>query len=136
MQGRIADEGLAGKVILLGAIDDVESLIAAMDMVMLGSRYGEALPMTLLEALFCEAPIVATRGGDVGLLPIPEYALAPSGDPEALARALGRVWDGEAGAWDASFAKVREEYRQRPQHPKRLLRSLSAGRWRRAVPSK
>jgi glycosyltransferase involved in cell wall biosynthesis len=106
----IADEGLAGKVILLGAVGDVESLIGAMDIVMLGSRYGEALPMTLLEALFCEVPIVATMGGDVGLLPIPAQALARSGDPGALAGALGHVWDGEASVWRAGFAKVREDY--------------------------
>jgi glycosyltransferase involved in cell wall biosynthesis len=110
LHGLIADEGLAGRVILLGAVANVENLIAAMDMVMLGSRYGEALPMTLLEALFCEVPIVATRGGDVGLLPIPAHALVASGDPAALADALGRVWDGEAGAWGAGFAKVREDY--------------------------
>jgi glycosyltransferase involved in cell wall biosynthesis len=110
LRGLIVEHGLNEKAILLGAVSDVESLFAAMDMVMLGSRYGEALPMTLLEALFCQTPVVATRGGDVGLLPIPEHALAPPGDPYALAEALKRVWGGQASDWDDGFKKVRVDY--------------------------
>lgn len=110
LRGLAAAAGLADKVLPLGAVADVGALIAAMDMVMLGSRYGEALPMTLLEALFCEVPVVATRGGDVALLPIPDHALAAPGDAAGLGAALERVWSGPAADWDAGFASVRRDY--------------------------
>ena len=110
LRARIAAAGLVGKVLTLGAVAEVESLVAALDLAMLGSRYGEALPMTLLEALFCEVPVAATRGGDVALLPIPAHALAAPGDAEGLGAALARVWAGRAADWREGFATVRRDY--------------------------
>lgn len=106
----IEAEGVAGKVVLLGAIERIEQVIAGMDVVMLGSNYGEAMPMVLLEALISEVPIAATRIGNVDELPVPGYALVPPGDPELLAGALARVVGDAPGAWDMVFARIREEY--------------------------
>jgi hypothetical protein len=54
--------------------------------------------------------VVATRGGDVALLPMPEHALAAPGDAVALGEALGRVWGGRAADWEAGFAQVQRDY--------------------------
>lgn len=102
---------LLDKTLPLGLAGDMEALIAAVDIVMLGSLYGEALPMVLLEALASGTPIVATKVGEVGNLPVPADALVEPGDPRALAAALGAVAaQVRAPNWDAAFAAVRENY--------------------------
>lgn len=102
---------LLDKTLPLGLVGDMEALIAAVDIVMLGSLYGEALPMVLLEALASGTPIVATKVGEVVNLPVPGYALVAPGDPRALAEALVAVAaQACAPTWSSAFAAVREAY--------------------------
>lgn len=84
--------GVGDCVIWAGRRGDVNDLIAAMD-VWVMSSIREGLPVALLEAMACGAPIVATRVGG-----IPEAArdgqeavLVPSGDAAALATAIGSL---------------------------------------------
>ncbi len=81
--------GLAGKVICSGYLDDVRVALYAMDIFVLPS-HREGLPLTIMEAMAAGKPVVATniRGcreevvhGETGLL-------VPVGDIEALAAAL------------------------------------------------
>lgn len=109
LHAMIAARGLEASVLTLGTVADMPGLLDAADAILLGSRYGEAMPMALLEALVMDKPIAATRVGDVGRLPCPPEALAPPGDPRSLASALAfaRVDDPR---WAASFAKTRAHY--------------------------
>ena len=62
---RLQRAGTRDHVRMLGARDDVPSLLAASDLFVLPSRY-EGSPFALLEALVCELPVLVS---DVGPLP-------------------------------------------------------------------
>jgi glycosyltransferase involved in cell wall biosynthesis len=83
----ISDAGLGDRVILLGVRDDMETVYPAFDLVTLCSTFGEGFPNTLIEAMACGIPCVATDVGaskeiieDIGLM-------VPPRDPTALAQA-------------------------------------------------
>lgn len=78
------------KLFFLGFRNDVSTLLAATDLFVLPSLYGEGLPLVLLEAMATATPIVATavggvpeviRHGESGLLVKP-------GDVDGLAEAI------------------------------------------------
>lgn len=86
--------GLDSRLQFLGYRSDARQLIAAFDVFLLASRF-EGLPYTVIEALACGTPVVATdvvgtrdvvRHGATGLL-------AEPGDPEALAAHALRLLD-------------------------------------------
>ena len=126
---RLASElGLDG-VEFLGAVERkrLPSLLGEAHVFVLPSRY-ENLPLGILEAMACARPVVATRVGGVGEMVEDgvEGLLVPAGDPDALARALGRLSGdaplrrrmGEAGrarvlarfTWDAVAAETEGFY--------------------------
>jgi glycosyltransferase involved in cell wall biosynthesis len=81
--------GIADQVRFLGQVATIGPLLLAADAVVLPSRL-EGLPLTLLEAMVRERPVVASAVGG-----IPEVItdgvhgrLVPPGDPEALAEVL------------------------------------------------
>jgi glycosyltransferase involved in cell wall biosynthesis len=85
-------EGLAGElqiardVRFLGTRSDIPELLALTDVVALTSHM-EANPVSILEALACEKPVVATRVGSVPETVIDGQTgyLTPPGDEQALA---------------------------------------------------
>ncbi len=92
LRGRVADEGLADRVVLAGSRTDVAAMLGAADVFVLPSHI-EALPTVLIEAMTAGLPIVAT---DVG--GIPEMVergtsalLVPPHRPDLLADAVVRV---------------------------------------------
>jgi glycosyltransferase involved in cell wall biosynthesis len=89
LEQRAARLGLTDSVHFLGRVDEVGSLYAAADAVVLPSRW-EGLPLSLLEALARGRPVIATHVGG-----IPEVIengvsglLVPPDDAKALADAL------------------------------------------------
>ena len=122
LAARIDELGLAARVELLGARSrpDVLAELARADVVCLTSVQDakgrrEGIPVSLMEAMACGCPVVASD-----LSGIPELVtdgvegmLAPPGDSEALALALTRLWEdpdlrhqmGKAGR-----ARVASEY--------------------------
>ncbi|MEK6716106.1 MAG: N-acetyl-alpha-D-glucosaminyl L-malate synthase BshA [candidate division NC10 bacterium] len=80
--------GVERDVIFLGKQDDVESLLAIADLILLPSEE-EAFGLAALEAMSCAVPVVATRVG--GLPEVVEDGkngfLLPPGDVEGMARA-------------------------------------------------
>ena len=97
-RGAIEDEirefGVEGRVQLAGERSDVPALLADSDVFVLSSR-SEGLPVSVLEAMAAELPVVASDVGGLAELVIDGETgmLVPSGDPAALARALGRLLD-------------------------------------------
>lgn len=80
--------GIAGRVRLLGARNDLERFFPMIDVFVLPSLY-EGLPLALLEAMATQRPIVATRVGHVAeVLEGLDIDLVPPGDPLALAAAM------------------------------------------------
>jgi glycosyltransferase involved in cell wall biosynthesis len=73
---------------LCGAVEDVRPWYAAADLVALPSRW-EGLPLTLVEALACGRPVVASAvPGLADVLPAGAGAVVPPEDPVALAAAI------------------------------------------------
>jgi glycosyltransferase involved in cell wall biosynthesis len=89
-----AEKGaVRGRVIFTGAVDDVHRYLRASDAFVFPTEE-EAFGISLLEAMACGLPCVATRVGA-----IPEFAsdgtalLVPPGDRAALVAAIRRVLD-------------------------------------------
>jgi glycosyltransferase involved in cell wall biosynthesis len=98
--------GLDGRVLVLGHREDVPRILTASDVVVDASYAGAGLTGSIREALACERPVVATDlagmpelvvDGETGLL-------VPPRDPDALARALGRVI--ENPTWAQAMARA------------------------------
>ncbi len=92
LESRVAELGLAGRVVLPGFRADLDSLIGGADVVVLPS-YTEGLPNVALEASAAGVPVVATAVGGT-----PEAVadgvngfLVPSGSASALATKIGEL---------------------------------------------
>ncbi len=85
----IADLDLGGQVWLAGDRSDVPELMRAMDLFVLPSL-GEGISNTILEAMACGLPVIATAvGGNPELVaPGKTGTLVPVGDHEKMAQAL------------------------------------------------
>lgn len=89
LTARAAAAGLGDAVIWAGRRDDVNDLLAAMD-VWVMSSVREGLPVALLEAMAACRPIVATNVGGIpdAVRDGSEGLLVPPADPAALAAAI------------------------------------------------
>jgi glycosyltransferase involved in cell wall biosynthesis len=90
LRARAASPGLAGRVHVLGAREDVPRLLAACDVVVHPSVLAEPFGRVLVEAMLAGRAVVATRAGGV-----PEVVtdgetgvLVPAGDARTLGEAL------------------------------------------------
>lgn len=88
----VQQRGLTGRVTLAGQRADIPRLLAALDVLVMPSRW-EGLPMTLLEAMAMGKAIVATRVGGIPnvITDGREGLLVPAADAAALAAALKRL---------------------------------------------
>jgi glycosyltransferase involved in cell wall biosynthesis len=91
--------GITSHVEFLGFRNDVKELLNIMDMFVLPSL-SEGLPFSLLEAMACRIPVIATKVGG-----IPEIIddgmngfLVPPADPEALAEKIKCLLEDPIGA--------------------------------------
>lgn len=86
LQTLIAELGVAEQVRLLGRQDDMPSLYAKLDIMVLSSRT-EGLPMALLEAMASGLSVVATNVGAIPTVIENGHSglLAPANDPSAIA---------------------------------------------------
>ena len=114
LEALIAGMGLEGRVLLLGARDDVPEIMKIMDVYCLSS-FREGLPLSLLEAMSAGLPVVGTDvpgirdvivDGNTGLL-------VPSDDPARLSEALFEVLTDEElarGLSERGFRYVLREH--------------------------
>ena len=89
------ENGLTDDVFFLGHSDDVKSLLNAADIFVCHSR-SEALGLSILEAMACSLPVVATdSGGPSEILGAESNAgiLVEYGDTEGMAEAILRFYD-------------------------------------------
>jgi glycosyltransferase involved in cell wall biosynthesis len=86
----IGEHGLPMR--LLGRRTDVPDLLAAADLFVMTSRW-EGSPLVVQEAMAAGVPVVSTAVGGVPSLAGDGAVLVPSGDPDAVARAVSRLLD-------------------------------------------
>ena len=104
----IQRKGLAERFLLLGERNDVAALLPGFDVFALASRY-EGIPCSLVEAITCGIPVVATAVNAVPEVVVPGRTgmLVPPGEPKLLARAIAFLLDHpEQGERMADAARV------------------------------
>lgn len=122
LQASITAGGLGDRVRLLGHRSDVPALLAGADLFVISSHY-EGCPYTLVEALHAQVAVVSTR---VGAMPeiLPDEALCPPGDAEALAQRVRHALEDLDGL-KKRFAPVFEHARTELTFERLLDRTLA-----------
>jgi glycosyltransferase involved in cell wall biosynthesis len=84
------DLGIADRVVFTGFRADVPDLLAALDVFVLPSLFGEGLPLAVLEAMAAARAVVATdtEGNREIIEDDATGALVPARDPQGLARVV------------------------------------------------
>jgi glycosyltransferase involved in cell wall biosynthesis len=88
LNGWIRSYEIEDRVIMLGQQSYIPEIMNAIDIITLSSKYGEAFPNVLCEAMACGTPCVATKLGDIPVI-ISEFGwVVPPESPEELADAI------------------------------------------------
>lgn len=99
--------GLNSAVHWAGVLFDPSAMLRAFDLVVISSRT-EGTPMTLLEAMSAQVPVVATAvGGIPDVMAAEQGLLVPSEDPGALTAAIRSVYYDRTAAMRRAFAARR-----------------------------
>jgi glycosyltransferase involved in cell wall biosynthesis len=114
LRREVAERRLQDTVRFLGSRDDVPTLLPALDVFVLGSRF-EGLPISLLEAMAAEVACVATRVGGIpeAITDGVQGRLVPPGEPTRLAAALTEMLGDDELRADlarAGLARVSAEF--------------------------
>ncbi len=106
---------LAGRVLALGERRDVPRLVRGLDLLVMGSAYGEGFPNVVGEAMASGVPCAVTDVGDAAELVGGTGAVAPPGDAAALADAVRGLLteDGESRRrrGEAARRRIESHYR-------------------------
>jgi len=100
----LARRELTDRAVCLGVEKRMGPFFSAMDVLVIGSSFGEAMPLVAIEAAASGLPVVATTVGDVAPFVLDPAHLAPPDDVSRLASALDH-----AARWSESLDRTRPE---------------------------
>jgi len=114
LSAQIAAAGIdPARVLRLGLRRDVPRLLAALDIAVLSSAFGEGFPNIVAEAMACGVPCAATAIGDTQELIDGCGEVAVPRDPAALGAAIARLLALDLAARTALGARARERIETR-----------------------
>ena len=124
IKDQVAQLGIEEAVDWVGFCSDVPAEMAAMDLFVLPSLFGEGMPMVVLEAMAAGVPVVATRveGVPEAVRDAQDGLLCEPGNADDLARVLAQIIGGEGPDW----AQLRTSAWRR-QHDQFSTRSMAEG---------
>jgi glycosyltransferase involved in cell wall biosynthesis len=93
IEAQIAELGVGHAVTLLGYRKDVPRILRSIDVFVLSSKL-EGLGTSVLDAMACKLPVVATAGGGIPEMVTHEETglLSPPQDPQSLAQSIVRIF--------------------------------------------
>ncbi len=91
LQSWLREFEIQNRVLLVGEQRDVSTLLSGLDALVIGSSFGEALPLVAIEAAASGLPLVATNVGDVASFVLDPMDLIPVDSPADMTAALLRV---------------------------------------------
>jgi glycosyltransferase involved in cell wall biosynthesis len=99
-------------LIKIGRSDAVPRLLAAADLIVSASAYGEGFSNAIAEGMACGLPAVATDVGDARRIIGATGVVVPPRDPRALARAIDGIFkdSGRIEQGLAARARIEEEF--------------------------
>jgi glycosyltransferase involved in cell wall biosynthesis len=104
----LEETGVKTRTLLLGKRSDIPSVMSALDLLVIASAYGEALPLVGLEAAAIGLPIVATDVGDVAPFVLADEDIVEPRNPELLAAAIAKAIERKSrGALDQQQSERR-----------------------------
>ena len=109
----LREEGVAERTLLLGRRADIRAVMSALDLVVIASAYGEALPLVALEAAALDRPVVATDVGEVRPFALDPDDIVPPQSPERLADAILNALGRNDGPADEPARARRRRLEQR-----------------------
>jgi len=107
LTSQISQPPLAGRVHLLGERTDIPHLMTAFDIACSSSR-SEGFPNTIMEAMSCGVPCVATNVGDSADIVRNTGVVVPPADPVALSHGLLRLIEMEQSARQGLGCQARQ----------------------------
>lgn len=109
-EAEAARMGIADRLSVLPARDDIAGLVPGLDLYLLSSAWGEALPLAVAEAMAAGVPAVVTDVGDCRWLVGDCGAVAPPRRPDLMARAAADLLalspDRRAALSEAARARI------------------------------
>ena len=109
-EAEAARQGVADRLTVLPARDDIAGLVPGLDLYLLSSAWGEALPLAVAEAMAAGVPAVVTDVGDCRWLVGDCGAVAPPRRPDLMARAAADMLalspDRRAALSEAARARI------------------------------
>ena len=109
-EAEAARMGIANRLTVLPARDDIAGLVPGLDLYLLSSAWGEALPLAVAEAMAAGVPAVVTDVGDCRWLVEGCGAVVPPRRPDLMARAaaglLALPEDRRAALSDAARTRI------------------------------